>query len=180
MSGELTERDNAVLNCIFNPNLPLEEAASIADEELQDVEVLQEEHEITKKMEIEAVELAENGKLTEALDVINKAIQIAPQRPSLYNNRAHIYQYLRKFEEAFEDASKAINLSSDGHKKTLSLAHCQRGILHRKFERTELARKDFEISAKLGNKLAKNQLVLLNPYAALCNQMLRQVMDKLK
>lgn len=29
MAAELTEHDNAVLNCVFNPSLPLEEASSL-------------------------------------------------------------------------------------------------------------------------------------------------------
>ncbi|CAH1106200.1 unnamed protein product [Psylliodes chrysocephalus] len=180
MSGELSERDNAILNCIFNPNLPLEEAASISEEQLEDKENLSTDQEHTKKLEIESVQLAENGNLTEALSIINKAIEIAPQRPSLYNNRAHIFQYLRKFDDAFKDVNKAIELCSETHQKTLSLAHCQRGVLYRKFEKNDLARSDFEVSAKMGNTFSRKQLVELNPYAALCNQMLRQVMDKLK
>lgn len=39
---------------------------------------------------------------------------------------------------------------------------------------------DFQLAANLGGKFAKQQLVLLNPYAALCNQMLGQVIGKVK
>ncbi|CAG9835951.1 unnamed protein product [Diabrotica balteata] len=179
MSERLSERDNAIVNCIFNPNLPIGESIDCS-EELKDEETLPEDQEITRKMEIEAVNLAEKGNLTGALKIINDAIEIASNRPSLYNNRAQILQYLRNFEDAFEDVTKAIQLCSDKHKKTLSLAYCQRGILHKIFEKIDLAREDFETSAKMGNKFARKQLVELNPYAALCNQMLRQVMDKLK
>lgn len=35
MSAELSEHDKAVLNCVFNPNLPLEEATIQVQEELQ-------------------------------------------------------------------------------------------------------------------------------------------------
>lgn len=44
----------------------------------------------------------------------------------------------------------------------------------------DLARDDFARAADLGSKFAKSQLVELNPYAALCNQMLRKVMSDLK
>lgn len=39
---------------------------------------------------------------------------------------------------------------------------------------------DFEAAAKLGSEFAKAQLVQMNPYAALCNRMLRDVMGKLE
>lgn len=55
----------------------------------------------TKSMEIEAVQIAERGKLKEGLDILNRAIEITPNRASLYNNRAHVFQYLRQFEGNF-------------------------------------------------------------------------------
>ncbi|XP_074036087.1 tetratricopeptide repeat protein 36 homolog [Leptinotarsa decemlineata] len=174
--SKLSEHDNTILNCIFNPHLPPEDNISYPPEKLEDKEDSTSEVEESKKLEIQAIQLAENGKLTEALNLINKAIQITPYRPSLFNNRANIYQYLRKFEDALNDATKAINLSTDKYKRTLCLAYCQRGILHRKAENMEMAREDFENAAKMGNDFAKKQLIELNPYAALCNQMLRQVM----
>lgn len=35
MSDELSEHDKAILNCVFNPNLPLEEAIVHPQEELK-------------------------------------------------------------------------------------------------------------------------------------------------
>lgn len=63
-----------------------------------DTEEQTEANEESGNMELKAVKLAETGNLEEALDLINHAITISPTKPSLYNNRAHIYQYLRKFE----------------------------------------------------------------------------------
>ncbi|KAJ8983950.1 hypothetical protein NQ317_008652 [Molorchus minor] len=177
--AQLSYHDRAILNCIFNPNLPLEEASV-----LQPTEELKRQ----KSLEIKAIRLTEEGKIEDALNIVNKAIEIAPHKPSLYNNRANIYQFLRKFEvtigsffsEALQDTSKAIELSTEKHRKTLCQAHCQRGLLYRRKNELELARADFEVSANMGNNFAKGQLVELNPYAALCNQMLRQVTDALK
>ncbi|KAJ8959038.1 hypothetical protein NQ318_022293 [Aromia moschata] len=176
----LSEHDKAVLNCVFNPHLPLEEAILQPQEELNDEEENTPEIQCASSLEIEAIALAERGNLSEALNVINSAVEMAPKKPSLYNNRAYIFQYLRKFQDALEDVTAAINLASEKHRKTLCQAHCQRGVLRRKFNNLDLAREDFEIAAKMGNQFAKAQLVELNPYAALCNQMLRQVTDALK
>lgn len=52
----------------------------------------------TKRIEIEAIKIAESGKLEQGLQLINTAIEIMPNRPSLYNNRAHIYQFKRQFQ----------------------------------------------------------------------------------
>ena len=41
------------------------------------------------------------------------------------------------------------------------------------------ALEDFRAAAGLGSKFAKQMVVAMNPYAALCNQMLGEVMSKL-
>ena len=40
--------------------------------------------------------------------------------------------------------------------------------------------KDFKIAAKLGSRFAQKQVVSMNPYAALCNQMLSEAFGKLR
>lgn len=61
----------------------------------------EEEHdpnEQVKRFEIKAIEMVEGGDLKEGLQLLNEAIKIAPRIPSLYNNRAHVYQFLKKFD----------------------------------------------------------------------------------
>ncbi|KAJ8923319.1 hypothetical protein NQ315_001877 [Exocentrus adspersus] len=97
MSAELSKHDSAILNCVFNPNLPLEEAVA-SQEVLQDEEEDDAVHQQAKQLEIQAVQTAESGNLNEGLKLLNEAIAVVPKKPSLYNNRANIYQYLRKFD----------------------------------------------------------------------------------
>ena len=40
--------------------------------------------------------------------------------------------------------------------------------------------KDFKIAAKLGSRFGQKQVVSMNPYAALCNQMLSEAFGKLR
>ena len=80
---------------------------------------------------------------------------------------------------ATRDLDEAV-VRSAGTGRTGCQALCQRGIIHRKEGRQDLAKMDFEAAAKLGSHFAKLQLVELNPYAALCNQMLHDVMTKLQ
>ncbi|GLV40979.1 uncharacterized protein CBL_04503 [Carabus blaptoides fortunei] len=148
----LSEHDRAVLNCVFNPHLPSEQAyehediPELKDEEFETPEVLE-----TRDMEVTAVKKTEEGNFKDAIVILTKAI------------------------DALSDVSMAIDLS-DGKGKTGCQALCQRALLHRKAGRTELARDDFSAAASLGSKFAKTQLIEMNPYAALCNQMLQQVL----
>lgn len=51
-----------------------------------------------RKLEIEAVKNAEDGKLEEALTILQNAILLNPKRASSYNNRAQVYQLQKKTE----------------------------------------------------------------------------------
>ncbi|KAF2893708.1 hypothetical protein ILUMI_12465 [Ignelater luminosus] len=179
--AQLSVHDKAVLNCIFNPNLPLDQ---VYDEELsapiKDIEEETPETEKSKELEVEGVRKAEDSKLDEAINLINAAIRIAPNRASPYNNRAQINQLLGNLTDAFNDLTKAIELGKDEQQRTTCQALCQRGLLYRKEGKIDLAREDFNEAAKLGSHFAKNQLIELNPYAALCNQMLRQAFENLQ
>lgn len=79
---------------------------------------------------------------------------------------------------ALADLEHALRLSNSGGRSGCK-ALCQRGLLRRKVKNVDGAKEDFSAAARLGSKFARNQLVELNPYAALCNQMLREAFDKL-
>lgn len=57
-------------------------------------------------------------------------------------------------------------------------ALCQRGALYRWMEKDDEAKEDFIRAAKAGSSFAKSQLVAMNPYAAMCNAMLREITSK--
>ncbi|XP_055383646.1 tetratricopeptide repeat protein 36 homolog [Condylostylus longicornis] len=184
---QLSKKDKEVLDSVFNPYQIGGEVgpigifnAEITDDIIDPIEENTPEIEKSKTLEIEAVKLAEDGKIDKSLELFNNAIEYGSQRPTLYNNRAQSYRLKGDDKSAFNDLNKAIQLSSDfNYKRTACLAYCQRGILHRKYKNIDEARHDFEEAAKLGSKFAKTQLVEINPYAALCNQMLREAFQKL-
>ena len=94
----LSEHDQQVLESIFNP---LELTSSLEaqfinpdlaeplpdnnDEELNCSDELLKK---SKLLEIEAVKLAEEQKLDEALEKFTKSLELTPNRASIYNNRA--------------------------------------------------------------------------------------------
>lgn len=78
------------------------------------------------------VKLAEDKKLTEAIERFNQVIALNSRYPSAYNNRAQAYQLQGKTSEAMQDLSTAIDLSNEtNNEKVLSLALTQRGVLHK-------------------------------------------------
>jgi len=176
-----TENDRQVLNSILNPNLPLGEG--VFDPAAEDVPddstgqtgkpFVSDEVKMLQKFGLEA---AEKGEVEVAVKAFTKAISLHPELASCYNNRAQALRLLGKEEQALEDVNQAIQLSG-GLGKVAASAYCQRGILQRKDGHDDAAMSDFNAAAKLGSGFAKSMLVEMNPYAAMCNAMLRNVFD---
>ncbi|KAJ6647900.1 Tetratricopeptide repeat protein 36 like [Pseudolycoriella hygida] len=128
--------------------------------------------------ETKAIIATHENKYQEAINLFQAAIDAAPFRPSVYNNRAQTMRLLNDDAGALSNLNKALELAPAGRTKCQAL--CQRGLLFRKQEKINDAKLDFTEAAKLGSKFARSQLIEINPYAALCNQMLREAFDKLK
>ncbi|XP_004518714.1 tetratricopeptide repeat protein 36 homolog isoform X1 [Ceratitis capitata] len=179
----LSAHDQQVLDSIFNPleltSSAPQTIASDAAAELVDIEQDSEAVQQSKALEVCAIKLAEEGKLSEALQAFEQALGVAPARASVYNNRAQALRLSGRDEEALTDLNQALELCA-AQPRTKCTALCQRGVLYRKQNNLDAARRDFEDAAELGSEFAKSQLVEINPFAALCNQMLRQAFDQLK
>ncbi|KAM7355788.1 tetratricopeptide repeat protein 36 homolog [Cochliomyia hominivorax] len=184
----LSPHDQQVLESIFNPleltssleaqliNPDSAEPLVDKDEKFNDKP---EELKQSKLLEIEAVKLAEEQKLDEALEKFKESLELTPKRASIYNNRAQALRLAGRDEAAFKDLNEALSYSQNQN-KTKCHALCQRGVLYRKQNKLDEARADFEEAAKMGSKFARQQLVEINPFAALCNQMLRQAFEQLE
>uniref|UniRef100_A0A6V7J479 Tetratricopeptide repeat protein 36 n=1 Tax=Bracon brevicornis TaxID=1563983 RepID=A0A6V7J479_9HYME len=79
--------------------------------------------------------------------------------------------------DALKDLNEAIRMTN-GKGKVAGKALSQRGLLHRLAGNEDLAKDDFEEAAKNGSSFARSQLVHLNPYAAMCNAMLKEIHAK--
>ncbi|KAM3962678.1 tetratricopeptide repeat protein 36 homolog [Aphomia sociella] len=174
----LSERDKAVLKSIFDPTATIAQVEDHGDrfEEEGEVEPSTDAYKNSTRLCAEGVQLAEAGKLEEALNTINKGIEAAPERAAAYNDRAQLLRLMQKDDDAMADLDKALQLTEGKKVRARALALCQRGLLLRKRGSGAEARAVFTEAAKLGSGFAKKQVVELNPYAALCNQMLSQVM----
>ena len=185
------------MNSILNPNLPLGEAVYDPEEQVEEVKVEEDSKEILDA-EKEAVQAAEKGDLSSALTLFDKVgnpaisriqticltfthqlVELNPGRPSSYNNRAQALRMVGRPDSALTDLDTAIQLSK-GKGKAGSNALCQRGVLLRKEGRDDDAMEDFKTAAKNGSGFAKAMVVEMNPYAAMCNAMLKNVFTALQ
>ncbi|ESO88825.1 hypothetical protein LOTGIDRAFT_193123 [Lottia gigantea] len=177
---DITAHDKAILSQIFNPNLPFSESndeydtASIIDIEPQSTLEVKE----AKELEVKGVKEAEEENYDEALKYLNQAVNKAPSWASTYNNRAQVYRLMGQNDEALEDLSKAITLSC-GRGQAAKQAYTQRALLRKLAGNDEDSMTDFKKAAELGNEFAKQQVVSANPYAAMCNAMLSEVIHKI-
>ncbi|KAH0623399.1 hypothetical protein JD844_031672 [Phrynosoma platyrhinos] len=123
------------------------------------------------ELEVQGVSQAEAGDLEKALATFGQAIQLLPERASAYNNRAQALRLKGDVAGALEDLDTALRLSK-GTGSVACQGFVQRGLIRRLQGQEEEALGDFEQAARLGSAFARQQLVQMNPYAALCNQML--------
>lgn len=178
--------DREILNAVLNPSLPVGEGlydeANLAPEQLRDDDDDDDHSEMarmSKSYEKCGVAAAERGELPAALKLLSQAIEAAPNRASCFNNRAQALRLRGNTEQARQDLDAALELSG-GRGRSACQAFCQRALINRKDGLDEDAIKDFQAAAQLGSRFAKSFLVQLNPYAAMCNKMLKSVFEALE
>ncbi|KAI5646638.1 hypothetical protein NE865_01572 [Phthorimaea operculella] len=202
----LSERDKAVLKSIFDPTVTIAaDVNDDGDSFPAEDEPTPESHKESIAHCARGVQLAEAGNLEEALKMMNEGVSAAPERAEAYNDRAQLYRLMQRDDDAMADIDRAIELTpckaralalcqrgvllrkrkqDDDTRAAFQQAAAlgsgfakkQRGVLLRKRKQDDDARAAFKQAAALGSGFAKKQMVELNPYAALCNQMLSQVM----
>ncbi|XP_008548836.1 tetratricopeptide repeat protein 36 [Microplitis demolitor] len=172
---QLSEHDKSVLDVIFDPLQLMSSGQNLNQPEDQVTDKINDQEivELVKR----AIETAECGELDKALNFFDKAIAKAPDCPSILNDRAQALRLAGRVDEALKDLDQAVTMSG-GRGKAGTKALCQRGLLHRLEGREDDAKRDFQAAANNGSAFARNQLVNLNPYAAMCNAMLREMTSK--
>merc|ERR1711862_232144 len=169
-------RDRQILNSIVNPLLPIGEAVFDPEEEGKERDpedaVETEAPKLSKSLERQAIAACERGDVESALETFRRAIEADVGRASCYNNRAQAFRLKGDIASALNDIESALT-KSGGRGRAAKQAFVQRGLIHRRNGNDEQAKKDFEKASDLGSEFAKVVLVEMNPFAALCNKMLK-------
>ncbi|KAL2720900.1 tetratricopeptide repeat protein 36 [Vespula squamosa] len=173
---QLSELDRAILNILFDP---FQAHGSIDFSGNKDLETLHQDETDALPEDIlnivkQAISYAEFDNFDECFRLFEEALKKAPSSPSILNDRAQALRLAGRDNEALEDLHKAVKFSQ-GKGKAGIQALCQRGILYRYMKEDQKAKEDFTLAAEAGSSFAKLQLVSLNPYAAMCNAMLREI-----
>lgn len=175
-------RDRQILNSIINPLLPIGEAVFDPEEEGKERDpedtVETEASKLSKSLERQAIAACERGDVESALETFRRAIEADVGRASCYNNRAQAFRLKGDIASALNDIESALT-KSGGRGRAAKQAFVQRGLIHRRNGNDEQAKKDFEEASDLGSEFAKAVLVEMNPFAALCNKMLKDVYSNL-
>lgn len=88
-----SEKDQAVLESIFNPLLPLGDIPQRPPKNENDINEENREDSLrAKELEAMGVDRAEQGNLDGALGCFNEACEICPSRSSCFNNRAQLWR----------------------------------------------------------------------------------------
>jgi hypothetical protein len=102
---ELCARDLSILDLLFDksktPDLKVEDYSKPIRDKVDVVDCDEENSEeilVSKKLELEGIELTEAAKFDEAAKKFDEAIKVAPNRPSPYNNRAQLRRFLKEDE----------------------------------------------------------------------------------
>ncbi|CAJ0957440.1 unnamed protein product, partial [Mesorhabditis belari] len=172
-----TAHDRKILNRILNPLMPDEDPTE--EKVAEDEQIDHPEYAKSRQLEKEAIALAEGGNIAKALEKFDEAIQVCPVNPSAFNNRAQAHRLNSETEKAMSDLDMALELS-EGKGKSGCQAFVQRALIRRLNGDDQGAKADYEKAAALGSSFAKMQLVALNPYAAMYNKMLSEVMQNLR
>jgi len=198
----LSTRDEGVLSLLFDP----EAQSSVTENSVPIIQVASQPHLTAEqcaeiqRVERRAVELAENGALRDAEQLLTKTIEKYPNgRPSLWNNRAQVRRLSNNVAGALDDLSQAIRSSTppknviapSDDARVLAFAYTHRATIYmlaakggitgiltgESSERLEeRASHDFSMAGMYGSELGRAMAVRTNPYAKMCGAIVQTAM----
>lgn len=158
--------DADVLDTIFECTTAYpqhDEASAVVDDE-------------SRKEELQAVQLAENGHLEDALSRLTQLTEKQQDYWSAYNNRAQVYRLMNKPSLAMEDLDLVIAKCDSS--EVLQQAYTQRALLRKEAGSADSAYQDMCAAARHGQPIAKEIAVFENPHRKLCHAMVHQVLKQ--
>jgi tetratricopeptide (TPR) repeat protein len=201
----LSTRDAGILTLLFDAEAQPRKQPSILEHQnptIPEPPLNAEQLKEAQHFERRAIQLAEEGELEKAEELLNHAIKKYPrERPSLWNNRAQVRRLLGDIRGALDDLSQVIllatsrtnNQNPSDNAKVLSHAHTHRATIYMLVARNEisgvleeqtperleeLASHDFTLAGKYGSDLARAMAVRTNPYAKMCGAIVQTALQK--
>ena len=177
--------DDDILSYLLSPSLqhgPLVRSSEVMDDELggAGLPIADTTLAALRAMQNEGICAADDERYNDAVRTFSDMVALCPHYAPAYNNRAQCYLLMQQHDgEALADLNASIEYAHTD-RLTLRQSLTQRGMLHRKQGRDDEARADFTMGARLGSGVCREQLVVMNPYAAMCNAMLARAMTELR
>jgi tetratricopeptide (TPR) repeat protein len=201
---QFTSRDLDVLNLLFDSEAQPTIDSRERDKPTVTRNLRPEETSEINNLEHQAIQLAEQGSLKKAEELLTHAISKYPtERCSLWNNRAQVKRLQGDIRGALDDLSQVIQILTSTTKngastqediKVLSQAHIHRatiymllakgemnagGVVTKDSETLEgLASQDFVMAGKYGSELGRAMGVRTNPYAKMCGAIVQTALMK--
>ena len=176
--------DTDILTYLLTPSLqhgPVVRSNDVTDEELggPGPSISEATHTTLRKMQSEGIRAADDERYEDAVRLFSEVLTVCDHYAPAYNNRAQCYLLLHRDTDALADLHSSIQ-HAHTDRLTLRQSLTQRGMLYRRQGLDAEARADFGLGARLGSGVCREQLVVMNPYAAMCNAMLTRAMAELQ
>lgn len=132
-----------------------------------------------KCLKLQALESFNKNDFDGSMKLLNEAMMEDMNDPSIYLNSAIVQVSMSSnasLQEAIDMLTTAITLDTD---IVISRsAYSIRSILYKSLGEGDKAREDMIMAAKMGDKMARDKLRMDNPYAAMCDEVLKGAMAK--
>ncbi|KAL0080665.1 hypothetical protein J3Q64DRAFT_1631935, partial [Phycomyces blakesleeanus] len=129
-----------------------------------------------KHIKKDAIKLVEQNGIEDALELLNRCIEMGTTYGSAYNNMVKLYRMLHENIEAIHDVNKVVSLEEEQSK-----AYIQRAILKCQDGDILGSKVNFAIDyyrSKVWKRIAQSITIQDNPYVKMCNQVTLQAMSQ--
>jgi lipopolysaccharide biosynthesis regulator YciM len=129
-------------------------------------------------LKLQALECLKRNAFNESINLLEEATMVDKNDPSVCLNIAIVQASISsgKIQEAIDMLAKVITLDSDT--VVSRTAHSLRSTLYGSLGEVDKVREDVMMAARMGDKVARDKLRMNNPYAAMCDEVLKGAMTK--
>lgn len=171
LQGPLSTHDRAILDSLFGGSI------NYSHDYLSTFRTYPSQTRV-QCLKLQALACFKRKSFEEAVKLLEEAAMEDKHDPSVYLNNAIVQASVSKdnLQVAIEMVTKAITLDSDT--VVSRTAYSLRSTLYESLGEVDKAKEDVMMAARMGDKAARDKLRIDNPYAAMCDEVLKGVMSK--